>query len=628
MTFSTNMELLGLSPREVQTQYAEVVDLALADAGGKISLLNAETGVGKSLGYLLPAVGKWWALAEEGVKARIIVATHSHALMGQLLDADVPLVNHLATLLDKPAPRVGRLLGRANYVSAARVSRMLFLNSGLPAADRNILAKLEEWTGTIAEFCEEYGELPVGVTEDDICLTPECEQDEFSDRQLVALHSDIVLTTHAMVCADLYRNNRLLGIENVKTILIVDEADAMVEHLRESQQNRLNLIRLRNDMSDFLTAKQRKDVDAIIEQVADGADEKQFRFTQETREKALDVLKKIQKILAKTEAEKIKREVERWLLTVRGNVGIGVSRVRHEPALVTLNPYFSRTFTGYAARCYQATLLTSATLSITHDPKKGMQPVRSDLGIDDEHLGQVGMFAPKDYGRMTMTLAGSRYPELYVRGEGKSPRLNPLWIRQVASDISTSDEPTVVLTASHNESLELASALAAHNCKVHLHRAGEPLRKVIDAFRQEPALLLTAAGHVGLNIRKDDGTSGFSRLVITRVAYGQPNDDAIKALADYYRMQGVDMLARLKQESFVRSQNSAIRKIKQALGRGIRAPEDQIDVVILDPRFPVEGDISSRYAALRNVISTRFKKDYQDARVLMPLVDETEEVLF
>lgn len=75
----------GLIARDEQTQYALMIEQVLADTG-KISLLHADTGLGKSLGYLLPAMQ--FALCDPR-RPRVIVATHSHALMQQLLEKTV-----------------------------------------------------------------------------------------------------------------------------------------------------------------------------------------------------------------------------------------------------------------------------------------------------------------------------------------------------------------------------------------------------------------------------------------------------------------------------------------------------------------------------------------------------------
>lgn len=93
---------------------------------GKISFLNADTGVGKSLGYALPCLELMNEYQKQGVKLRIIIATHSHALMNQLVDKDFELVLRVADAHGWVRPSVGKLVGRANYVSVDRISDTSF----------------------------------------------------------------------------------------------------------------------------------------------------------------------------------------------------------------------------------------------------------------------------------------------------------------------------------------------------------------------------------------------------------------------------------------------------------------------------------------------------------------------
>ena len=101
--------LPGYEARESQLAFARDVADTLDGGGGLLA--EAPTGVGKSLGYLVPAL--LWSRRE---REPVVISTHTKALQGQLTDVDLPLV---AGVLD-PMPRVVRLKGKHNYLCPRR----------------------------------------------------------------------------------------------------------------------------------------------------------------------------------------------------------------------------------------------------------------------------------------------------------------------------------------------------------------------------------------------------------------------------------------------------------------------------------------------------------------------------
>ncbi len=59
---------------------------------------------------------------------------------------------------------------------------------------------------------------------------------------------------------------------------------------------------------------------------------------------------------------------------------------------------------------------------------------------------------------------------------------------------------------------------------------------------------------------------------------------------------------------------AATRKLKQAIGRGIRSEGDKASIHILDPRFPKGNSVKkTMYDYLKSAIPLRFKADYANA---------------
>ena len=106
---------IGGAPREGQQTMAEAVDLAMS--GGRHLLVQAGTGTGKSLAYLVPA------LRHALVSGRpVVVSTATIALQSQIVSKDLPrLVEALAPHLPR-TPTFALLKGRANYLCKHKIA--------------------------------------------------------------------------------------------------------------------------------------------------------------------------------------------------------------------------------------------------------------------------------------------------------------------------------------------------------------------------------------------------------------------------------------------------------------------------------------------------------------------------
>ncbi|MFQ2915963.1 helicase C-terminal domain-containing protein [Aeromonas caviae] len=632
-SFSDLMMAGGLAARDEQSKFALMVEQALTQTG-KISLIHADTGIGKSLGYLLTAIQK--ALTDPR-RPRVLVCTHSHALMNQLLGKDCDIVRKVARAYDLPPPSVGRLLGRMNYVSPERVDQAV-IGRSLSSLDKREVANLRDWNGTIAEFEDEFGGLPCSLLASQICRTGDCEAEEFSAAHRAEMACDIVVTTHAMLAIDMLRNHALLADPDRPCFLIVDEADALASQLEEWTQRRLNLVRVLGQLAEYVSRRHLAPLEARINEIQQLLGRQHYAWDRELSAIASDTLTMINELSHRRDLDvDVAAALQRQVLTVTSStIGLGVSLERREPAVVALNPWFAKNFGRYASTHYDATLLTSGTLSITPEPVNGTMWIRVDLGIEESMLGVLEHFSPQHYGHLSLSLAGPDFPAIYERGRGvdEAPTLSVSWLESVAHVISQRPGRVVVLTASHDESAKLAKLLESiEHRTVLLHQRDIPLKQMVSEFQQvcerhNGCVLLTAAGHTGLNIVDSSGAVGFDRLVITRITYGQPRTAEMDALVDYYKtVKHRDLSKILYRNAYIRTANTAIRQMRQALGRGIRSPSDTMAVDMCDPRFPLADDLSSRYANLRNIIPHRFMVQYQQAGSLIESSEEAQSPL-
>ena len=205
--------------REGQVQM--LLAVAQAMSRGRRLVVEAGTGTGKSLAYLIPAAARAVARDE-----RVVIATHTHTLQEQLLLKDVPA---LRAWLPWDV-EVALLKGRANYLSLRRWRRYL----AQPCDDADELCfklRLLVWlegtvTGDRAElrlsgrdtaFWQRVASDPLDCV--GIHCTP---QDCFVHRaRAEAEEADLVIVNHALLLADAQLEGGLLPEYQH---LVVDEA--------------------------------------------------------------------------------------------------------------------------------------------------------------------------------------------------------------------------------------------------------------------------------------------------------------------------------------------------------------------------------------------------------------------
>lgn len=134
-------EALGRSRREAQLQMAHLTADTFRDGG--YATIEAGTGTGKSLGYLLPS-----ALAARASGKPVAVSTFTRLLQSQLIDNELPFVREVI-----PGITYTQLQGRANYLSLSRLAEELeeaLERTTLPAARAWMLATLVRFAETSA----------------------------------------------------------------------------------------------------------------------------------------------------------------------------------------------------------------------------------------------------------------------------------------------------------------------------------------------------------------------------------------------------------------------------------------------------------------------------------------------
>ncbi|NIS80047.1 MAG: DEAD/DEAH box helicase family protein [Anaerolineales bacterium] len=187
-------------------------------------LVEAGTGTGKSMAYLVPALA--WA-ASNG--ERVVVSTNTINLQDQLIHKDIPdLCETLGV-----AYRAAVLKGRSNYLCPRRLESMRQLGPRT-AEEIRLLAKMLVWlhnggTGDRSEINLSSRELAVWSSfsaEGEDCSADACLEHvdgacPYFKAHLLAENAHVVVVNHALLLADIATGNRVIPEYRY---LIVDEA--------------------------------------------------------------------------------------------------------------------------------------------------------------------------------------------------------------------------------------------------------------------------------------------------------------------------------------------------------------------------------------------------------------------
>jgi ATP-dependent DNA helicase DinG len=126
----------------------------------RIGLLEAATGAGKTLGYLIPLL--LWHVTD-GKRSRVGVSTYTKALQRQIYRDEIPLaVEVVRRVIGSRGwnPKVVIRVGLANFISRAKCERLLRIerDSDVPN-DERILAveRILSWLDAIEDNQEDYG---------------------------------------------------------------------------------------------------------------------------------------------------------------------------------------------------------------------------------------------------------------------------------------------------------------------------------------------------------------------------------------------------------------------------------------------------------------------------------------
>jgi ATP-dependent DNA helicase DinG len=230
---------VGGQRREGQDRMADAVRAAIA--GREHVAVQAGTGTGKSLAYLVPAIHHAVATGHT-----VVISTATIALQRQLVDRDLPRVAAALKPLLGRAPTFAILKGRRNYLCLNKLhgpddvdpADELFDPFQISAMGRAV-KRLHEWaekseTGDRDELVPGVPDATwrqVSVTARECLGAARCPvgEDCFAERARGAAgQADIVVTNHALLAIDALEGRPVLPEHDV---VVVDEAHELVDRV-------------------------------------------------------------------------------------------------------------------------------------------------------------------------------------------------------------------------------------------------------------------------------------------------------------------------------------------------------------------------------------------------------------
>ncbi len=230
-------------------QVAMLRAVAEALSHGRHLLVEAGTGTGKSMAYLIPAAR--WAVQNN---QRVVISTNTINLQDQLINKDIPDLRQ-ALGLDV---RAAVLKGRANYLCPRRLESLRHRGPNT-VEEMRVLGKVLVWlqnsqAGDRAEInLHGPAEREVWLrlsAEDENCNSDKCMTRlgglcPFFRAKQAAQGAHLLIVNHALLLADIATGNRVLPEYDV---LIIDEA----HNLEEATTNALSYRVTQTDMERML----------------------------------------------------------------------------------------------------------------------------------------------------------------------------------------------------------------------------------------------------------------------------------------------------------------------------------------------------------------------------------------
>jgi ATP-dependent DNA helicase DinG len=605
--------------RPQQQQMAARVAQALEEE--RHLVIEAGTGVGKSLAYLAPAI--LFAL-ERHKKA--IVSTHTINLQEQLLYKDIPILKKVLPIEFEAA----LMKGRQNYLCPRRLERALESAKELfTGSEKSELERLAEWASTTRDgslsdlSAEPDPKVWTQVcSEAHICTQKTCGQNPrcfYQQARKRLLAADVIVLNHTLLFILLgspdSQQERESGFLFRNDFIIFDEAHTVEQVASKQVGIGVSQYGLRSTIQRLYNARTRKglftvmrDADGVrlaaelidvvdkfftaVEAKSDFRKGREFRvrdvdFVPDTITGRLTALQaRVAEVVKRADDEILKAELQEFGRRIRdARDGIATFLKQSEPehvywvertgkterflalnaAPVDLAPVLRRMLFRENCCC----VMTSATLAVG---RADLAYFRQRTGATEAEPLQLG--SPFDFQRQMKMFVVQKMPD--PRDAAYQKELE----RWIAHFVEKTDGRAFVLFTSYRDMQQVGGALREFfmekDMNFLMQGEGAPRSKLLEQFKSTPRSVLFGTDSFWGGV--DVPGEALSNVIITRLPFAVPDHPLIEAKLELIEERGGDPFTEY-------SLPEAILKLRQGVGRLIRTKGDRGIIVILDNRI-------------------------------------------
>ncbi|HEY2102154.1 MAG TPA: helicase C-terminal domain-containing protein [Chthoniobacterales bacterium] len=605
--------------RPQQQQMAGAIARALEEEQHLVA--EAGTGVGKSLAYLVPGI--LFAL-EQHKKA--IISTHTINLQEQLLYKDIPILKKILPVEFEAA----LMKGRQNYICPRRLERVLAQRGDLfTGPEQTELERIAEWAarttdGTLSDlwFDPDPKVWTQVCSEAHICTKKSCgEQGNcfYQQARKRLLAADVLVVNHTLFfmllsgVEDFAEDER--GYIFPNDFLILDEAHtveqtasrqigigvsqyglrAAVQRLYNVRTHKGLFTVTRDGTGVSLAAELVDEIDKFFQAIELRCD---FRKGREHRVRQPNLVNdtisgrlmalqaRVAEVMRRQNDEILKTELQelgRRIASARSDIDTflnqsapehvyWVERTGKAAQFLTLNaapidmaPVLRRLLFRDGCSC----IMTSATLSVG---RKDLAYFRNRIGAEKAEPLQLG--SPFDFERQMKMFLVRKMPD---PREADYEMELARWIEHF---VTQTNGHAFVLFTNYRSMQQLAERMAdffaERDLNLLVQGSGLPRSKMLQRFKTTPRSVLfgTDSFWMGVDVPGD----ALRNVIITRLPFAVPDHPLIQAKLESIIARGGDAFTEY-------SLPEAILKLRQGVGRLIRAKTDEGIVVILDNRI-------------------------------------------
>jgi ATP-dependent DNA helicase DinG len=564
------------------------------------AIVEAGTGTGKTLAYLIPAIRSG---------RRVVVSTATKSLQEQLFQKDVPfLQKHFA-----PNLKAALMKGRANFLCRQKVHQMdgQAVLKGIDEVDW--FAQIRDWEKlTATGDRSELTFLPDGAdlwnridARSDLCTGQKCA--EFHNCFITAMHqraheADLIIVNHHLFFADLaLRQDDFGSILPEYSAVVFDEAHEIedvasdyfgrqlssyrFEELSRDTESMLRVLRIESPALRRNVARVRERARAFFERFPEREGRYPFgpaerkSFLEQNRENFDELCAAVKRIetelsalspkpdevivLARRAAE-MRRELS-FLLESEEKSYVYWYERRGRGVFLAATPIdVSEILREKLFEQFDTVILTSATLAV----EGRFDYLKQRLGV----LPSAESVLPPEFDYASQAL-------LYIPGEMpdvRNPSFAACAAREIERLLEISQGRAFCLFTSYAQMKDVHERVASRVDFPLLLQGTAPRSVLLDRFRTTPSAVLFATSSFWQGV--DVPGAQLSCVIIDKLPFAVPSDPIVAARVRALMEDGRNAFAEYQVPE-------AVLALKQGFGRLIRAKSDRGVLSILDNRI-------------------------------------------